>query len=146
MKWIWMLCALLAGAVLPIQAGLNGRMGAELRQPLVASMLSFVVGALTLVLVCLGLRQEVNWNGLQTAPAWVWLAGVIGAFYVSSVIILAPRLGAALTFGLVVLGQMCLSLLLDHFGLLGMPQHGASAWRLLALGLIVAGVVLFRLK
>lgn len=146
MKLLWMVWAFLAGAVLPLQVGLNGRMGAELKQPLVASMLSFAVGMVTMLLFTIGVRSQINWSGLQTAPPWVWLAGVVGAFYVTSVILLAPKLGGALTFSLVVLGQMCLSLLIDHFGLLGIPQHSASIWRLLGLALIVGGVVLFRLK
>ncbi|MEZ0369787.1 MAG: DMT family transporter, partial [Candidatus Sericytochromatia bacterium] len=88
----------------------------------------------------------VVWQGLQSAPLWVWLAGVIGAFYVTSVIILAPKLGAALTFSLVVLGQMALSLLMDHFAWLGIPQHSFSFWRMLGVALIIGGVAILRFK
>ena len=145
MKLIWMIWAFAAGAVLPLQAVLNGRMGGHLKQPLVASMLSFAVGMLTMLILSLGVWGQIDWGGLRTAPAWLWLAGVIGAFYVTSVILLAPKLGAALTFGLVVLGQMSLSLLIDHLGLLSIPQHPVTPWRVAGLALIVAGVLVFRL-
>ena len=48
-----------------------------------------------------------------------WTGGIIGAVYVCCVIILAPKIGAANTLGLVVGGQMVLAIILDHFGLLG---------------------------
>jgi transporter family-2 protein len=46
--------------------------------------------------------------------------------------------------GLIVTGQMLVSLGLDHFGLLGYPSHPLNGWRLVGAGLIVAGVILLR--
>jgi transporter family-2 protein len=40
----------------------------------------------------------------KTVSPFVWLAGILGAFYVAAVIILAPKLGTALTFSLIVAG------------------------------------------
>jgi transporter family-2 protein len=73
-----------------------------------------------------------------------WTAGLLGAFYVSSVIILVPRIGAALTFSLVVAGQLGFSLLMDHYGMFGMGSHPVNFLRLAGLGLIVFGVLLIR--
>ncbi|WP_254938347.1 DMT family transporter [Cyanobium sp. Morenito 9A2] len=43
--------------------------------------------------------------GIGTAPRLSLLAGVLGAWYVSSSTLVIPRLGATLTLGLVVAGQ-----------------------------------------
>jgi transporter family-2 protein len=60
------------------------------------------------------------------------------------VIILTPRLGATLTFSLVVAGQLLMAVALDHYGLLGVPVQTISWLRILGIALITAGVVLIR--
>jgi bacterial/archaeal transporter family-2 protein len=55
------------------------------------------------------------------------------------------RAGFGFPRDLIVVGQMLCSLALDHFGILGLPQHAASPARLLGAGLLVLGVMLVRL-
>jgi transporter family-2 protein len=55
-----------------------------------------------------------------------------------------PRLGVALTFSLIVAGQMLITLVLDHFGFLGVPVKEVSLMRILGVILITGGVVLIR--
>ena len=144
MKITWILLAIAAGAVLPIQAGLNTRFGKVVGNPAYASMVSFVTGALTVLLYILITRQQVNWTAIRETPPHTWLAGSLGAFFVTTVILAFPRLGPALTFGLIVGGQMLMALALDHFRILVPEQHGINLWRLLGVALIVAGVVILR--
>ncbi len=144
MKIMWILLSFIAGAFLPVQAGLNTRFGKSLESPVYASMISFVVGAMAVLLYIAFTKQHVNWSGLRTAPAYVWVAGALGAFYVTVVILAFPRIGPALTFGLVVAGQMVISVLLDHFNILVAQQHSINLWRILGIVLIVAGVVIVR--
>ena len=70
--------------------------------------------------------------------------GFAGAFYVAAVIVLVPRIGGALTFGLVVTGQLTFSVLIDHFGLLGLPAHAFNWQRLAGILFIIGGVLLIR--
>ena len=81
---------------------------------------------------------------LRTLPWYAWLGGVIGAVYVVSILLLLPRLGLALSFSLIIAGQLLISLLLDHFGLLGLPVQSISAGRLLGAALLMIGVALIR--
>ncbi len=62
----------------------------------------------------------------------------------SAIIILAPKLGTALTFSLIVLGQMSVSLVLDHFGLLGLPVKAMNIPRLVGVSSLILGVILIR--
>ena len=59
-----------------------------------------------------------------------------------STIIAGPRLGAAALLALVVLGQLATSLLVDHFGWLGFPQHPLTPLRLLGALLLFGGMLL----
>lgn len=144
MKIVWVLIALLAGALLPIQAGLNAKLGKSIASPVHASMLSFITGALAVILFIFLTKQSVSWAGVKSAPAYVWIAGALGAFYVTAVILAFPRIGPALTFGLVVLGQMSVSMLLDHFNILVPQQHSVNFYRIMGILLIVSGVVIIR--
>lgn len=143
-KTYWMALALLAGAVLPIQAGLNTRLGKHLESPSHASLISFIVGALGIILYILITRQTVSWTGLRTAPVYAWLGGLLGAFYVTFIILAFPKLGPGLTFGLIVAGQMMLSLVLEHFNILVARQQSINPMKLFGIALVIAGVIIIR--
>lgn len=139
------LVAILAGAILPVQAGLNARMGQIVGQPVVSAIISFAVGLLGLLAYMVASRVPMSaWSLTAQAPKVIWTAGLLGAFYVTAMVLLVPKLGMALSFGLIVAGQMAASLLMDHYGWLGAPVQPVSALRVLGIVLIVAGVVLVR--
>lgn len=145
MKLILILLAISAGAVLPLQAALNAKMGKAVGDPVYAALISFVIGSIGLFAYVLIAKTE--FSAIQHAKSvnWaVWTAGLLGAFYVAAVIILAPKLGTALTFGLVVAGQLSVSLVFDHFGLFNLPVHEITWQRIAGILLIVGGVLLIR--
>jgi transporter family-2 protein len=140
-----MLLALLAGLVLPVQAGLNVQLGKAVQQPIFAAFASFLVGTIALLVYLVVLKFDFStMANLRSVSPAVWLAGILGAFYVAAVIVLAPRLGTALTFSLIVAGQMLLSLVLDHYGLLGMPVKQVSWQRFLGMTFLIVGVLMIR--
>lgn len=140
----WIVLVLLAGALLPVQAGMNTRMGRVLDSPAWASLVSFGVGLVAMVLYVGVTRQGLATAALGQVPGYSWIAGALGAFYVTTVVIAFPKLGAPLTFGLIVAGQLMMSLLLEHFDVLVHARHAITWQRLLGLLLIVGGVVLIR--
>ncbi|MCB0519980.1 MAG: DMT family transporter [Lewinellaceae bacterium] len=142
---VFILLAVVSGAVLPIQASLNAKMGRAVGDPVYAALISFVVGSVGLFLYVLANKTDLSQISQAGSVDWpVWTAGLLGAFYVAAVIVLVPKIGAALTFGLVVTGQLGLSLLLDHYGLLGLPVHAINWQRVAGVLLIVGGVWLIR--
>ena len=80
----------------------------------------------------------------KNAPAVAWIGGLLGAFYVTANVLLVPRLGVAMTFSLIIAGQMLVTVIIDHFGLLGVPVKEVSLPRAAGILLITAGVVLIR--
>jgi transporter family-2 protein len=115
------LLVFMAGALLPIQAGVNGELARHLGHPLRASLVSFLVGSLFLFLLVQRLAPGA-WGGAWKAPLWAWLGGIGGAIYVWSIVALAPRLGALISFALLVAGQMAASIALEALGLLYPPK------------------------
>ena len=143
-KLIWIALAFLSGTFLPIQGGLNARLGKAIESPVQASMVSFIVGAAALVLYVIVSGQSISWAGVKTAPPYVWLGGLLGAFYVTVIVMAFPRLGPGLTFGLVIAGQMIVSVLLEHFNVLVAQPQPVSFMRLVGIAMVVGGVFVIR--
>jgi transporter family-2 protein len=141
----FLLLALAAGVLLPVQAGLNAQLRSALGSPIAAALVSFLVGTAGLATIALLLRTPLPlgraWGA--TSP-WQWGGGLIGAVYVLAAIVLAPRLGAATLIAAVVAGQMITSLVLDQYGLVGFPVHSMTLVRLLGAALVIAGVILIQ--
>lgn len=144
MKSFWIILALLSGAFLPIQAGFNTRLGRAIESPVYAAFISFVVGMAVVAIYLMISRQHVSFAGAPSAPAYAWLGGLLGAFYVTAIILAFPQIGPALTFGLVITGQMIISVLMDHFNVLVTQPHPINAWRIAGVALVIAGVIIIR--
>jgi len=146
MKFIFLLVlAFAAGMLGPVQAGMNAKIGKALNDPFYAALISFVVGTAGLLVYALTGRMEFSALRTVSGVHWsLWLAGLLGAFYVTATLVLAPKLGTALTFGLVVAGQLVMAVVMDHFGLFGMPVQMVNWPRVAGIVLIVAGTMLIR--
>ena len=79
-------------------------------------------------------------EAFQSTQWWNWIGGPLGALIVLAGAALIPKLGAAAFIALVVGGQLLCSMLLDHFGLLGLAQQSITPGRVLGAVLVVAGV------
>ena len=143
MQSLYYLLGLGVGAGLVVQVGMNSTLRSLLGSPIVAALISFLVGSLALAVYAGVVRTPLPLRAqLGAVPAWAWLGGVLGAFYVASSVIVGPRLGAATLLALVVLGQLGTSLLVDHYGWLGFPQHPLNLVRVLGAVLLFGGVLL----
>lgn len=145
MEWIIVFLTLLAGFLMPVQPAVNAMVAQVVKSPYISAFLSFLVG--TLALGFLVVLQRTPWPPIKdvaTLPWWVWTGGFMGAFFVTMTIVAIPRLGATSIMALLVSGQMLFSLLLDHYGWLGVPAHPINIWRVLGAALLLSGVVLIR--
>lgn len=145
MKSIWLFIVFVCGALLPLQAGLNARLGKSIGSPVYASLFSFMVGALSVAVYLLFSKDTVSWAGLKSASIYSWIGGgLFGAIFITASMLALPRIGMALTFGLIVAGQVIIAVLLDHFNILVAEQHPINLWRVLGILLIIGGVVIVR--
>lgn len=134
--------ASLAGLLLPLQSLIAARVAATINGPMMAALVNFVGGTVTLTVLITLFR--VPWpSGAQAAmvPGYAWLIGMFGAFFVAQAAFTIPQLGAAGMVALVVAGQMIGSVAMDHFGIL-QPVQPVTAQKALGAVLLLAGVVL----
>jgi len=143
--YILILLAVIAGIVIPVQGALNTRLAGALDSPILSAFLSFAVGTAALfVYVILSGTPLGNLSNIKNAPPSAWTGGIFGAFFVASTIMLIPRLGVAVTFGIIVAGQMIFSVVIDHFGLLDSPVRPVSLARIGGIILITVGAIVIR--
>jgi len=146
MRYILMFSTLFIGAILPVQAVLNTKLGKQTGGPLISSLLSFLVGLICLVIINLFANYSalLHMKLLSVSPWYVWMGGLLGAIYVTCVIFVNQQQGVALTFALVVAGQIFISLVIDHFGLFGSVIRPVSIPKIIGALLIIAGLVLIK--
>ncbi|MEU7588892.1 DMT family transporter [Micromonospora sp. NPDC049230] len=140
MHYLLLASALLVGCLLAVQASVNLQLnkavgtpyGASTVQLSVAAVLLLIIGTVFGALGALGKLPDATW--------WHLLGGLASPLYITSGILLFPRLGALLAVGLFVTGQMFASLGLDLFGLLGVPKKPLSVVIVLGALAVLAGI------
>ena len=139
-----LLAVIIAGGATALQAPTNARLAVAMASPVNAAFISFAVGTLALGILAAVLHTKPDLAAVKTLPAWAWMGGLYGCVFVITAAWGVPRLGAALTITLMVAGQLLLSLILDHFGALGVPRQPLNLGRIAGVGLVLAGVLLVR--
>lgn len=148
MNLFYFLLVFIAGIGVTLQLGVNSQLRQVAGNPVLAALVSFVVGTAALLLYVLGTARS-TLPALETFRAiawWKYAGGVLGAFYITTVIIAAPRIGAANVVALIVAGQLLAALVCDHFGWIGFTVQPVTVYRLLGALLILAGVLLMQRK
>ncbi|WP_457581487.1 DMT family transporter [Ensifer canadensis] len=136
------LAAVFAGAVVPFQAGANAMLGRLIGHPLWATVVSLGVSLALIIPVMIAFRVPMPSLGeTMKGPWWIWIGGAAGVIYITAALLLAPKLGAASFIVAVIVGQMAVSVVIDHFGLMGFPEKPVSVTRLAGVALIIGGMV-----
>jgi transporter family-2 protein len=142
--WLSMLAVVLAGGATALQAPTNARLATAVASPVNAAFVSFAVGTAALGILAAILHTRPDITAAKGLPWYAWIGGLYGVIFVVAATWAVPRLGVAMTITLMVAGQLMLSLILDHFGALGVPQAPISLTRLAGVALVIGGVVLVR--
>ena len=143
--YFFIILAVVAGMMMPTQAAINNKLAGYVNSPIISAFISFAVGTLALFIYILASGIPLgNLTQAKNAPLIAWIGGILGAFFVASAVILVPRIGVALTFSLIIAGQMLVTLIIDHFGWLGVPEKPINFVRVAGAALITIGVILIR--
>ena len=113
---------------------------------LLTGTISFLTGtALLLALFLAGRalgRVRPTPADLKGAPWWIWIGGLCASVFVTGTFVLVQRLGAAPAIGLAVGGQQVASLVIDRFGLFGLPRRNLTPGRVGGVAALLLGVAL----
>jgi bacterial/archaeal transporter family-2 protein len=130
------------GGLIALQAPINSQLGRSVGT-FQAAFVSFAIGTFALAVVAAlakgGLGQVSGVRGL----GWVYLTGgVLGAAYVTTVLVTVRSLGAGPVVAATIAGQLSTSLLVDQLGLLGVPKDPITVGKVAGVLLLSAGVFL----
>jgi bacterial/archaeal transporter family-2 protein len=141
-RGVAVLLTAVVGGLIALQAPLNAGLGRQLGT-FQAAFVSFLLG--TIVLLAIAAVAE---GGLSTAAqarhvAWYWLTGgILGAAYVTVVLVTVRSLGAGGVTAATVAGQLAMSIAVDHFGWLGVERQPVTVAKLAGIVLLGAGTYL----
>jgi transporter family-2 protein len=131
-----------AGCLVGMQAPVNSRLGRSVGSIQAASF-SFLVGTVALLLIVNFAKGGLGGLGsIGKAPWWALVGGLLGAVYVTVAILAVRTLGASGLTAAVIGGQLTMSVVIDRFGLLGVPRQGIGLERVVGLVLLAVGVAL----
>ena len=138
------LVVVILGMLVPIQTAANARLRMRVQSVWVATLLSFSVSTLALLVAGAAaghalLPGEVQ---LNAAPWWSWGGGLIALLTITAYIYLFRALGTLQATILPIVGQLVFSLLIDHFGLFHAAWVALTPARMLAVCLLLAGTAL----
>lgn len=144
-KWHYLLAALCFGALIPLQGVINSRLAKVIHVPLHASLISFVVGFLSIFAINLLLRTGVpTFSEIRAISPILLSGGILGAIFVTAFIYIIPQIGAATHIAMTVTGQLIFAVVIDHFGLFSMPSQAFTWQRLVGCLFLILGVLLIQ--
>lgn len=131
-----------AGGLVALQAPINSGLGKAVGS-LPAASFSFAIGLVALVGITFVSGEGFGQIGEIGGLSWYYLiGGLLGAVYVTTVLISVRTLGAGGVTAATIAGQLSMSVLLDQLGILGLAQRELTPGRLLGVALLAAGVYL----
>ncbi|HEK9099957.1 TPA: DMT family transporter [Bacillus pseudomycoides] len=132
------LLSIIIGALIAIMIPLNGILS-EITGNYMSSVLIHIVGLFAIVIVLLASKSKLRMQ--KGIPLYLYSAGAIGVFTVLFSNISFTALGVSITIALSLLGQSVSSIIIDHFGLLGMKVVKFEKKKIFGLLLISSGIV-----
>jgi bacterial/archaeal transporter family-2 protein len=129
------------GGLIALQAPINSMLGKSIGTWQAATV-SFAIGTvvLTVIAVIAGGFGEL---GEARHLSWYYLCGgVLGAAYVTTVLVTVRTLGAGGVTAATIAGQLTMAIVVDQLGILGVPKQTISWDRLAGVLLLVVGTFL----
>ena len=138
------LIVIILGMLVPVQTAANGRLRGRVQSAWVATLISFSVSSLALVVAgaAVGMPLLPSAAQVAAAPWWGWSGGLIALLTITAYMYLFRELGMLQATILPIAGQLVFSLAIDHFGLFHSEQIALTPLRALAVLLLLAGTVL----
>lgn len=134
---------IIIGIGLPMQTSINSRLKVAVGSPFLASLTSFTFGTAFLAIITLILDHSILFSKavFTSQPPWIWLGGLLGVIFLTSNILLFPKLGSVQTVIFPILGQIIMGLIIDNFGLFDSSLHPLTLTRFFGALLVILGVI-----
>ena len=130
------LVCLLGGIAVAVQASFAGLLSDNVG--LAGNGLIVFGGGFLFALVTVLFVQGGQLSEWRSVPWYVYLAGPLGIVIISSIGYAIPRIGVASTLTLIVVSQLIIGVILDHFGWLTIPRP-VDLQRLIGIAILFLG-------
>ncbi|MFC4769321.1 DMT family transporter [Effusibacillus consociatus] len=132
-QWIYVGMMIFAGVMIGLQSPINAALSKKVGI-YESAMISFSMGT-TVLMVIVAFFGKGNLREVVNVPWWQFMGGLLGAIFVTTIIVGVPKVGVTTVMVAVLAGQLSTGLLIDQFGWFGVAPRPID-WQK------VAGVVL----
>jgi transporter family-2 protein len=132
------LATIAVGGLIALQAPINSNLG-RASGTLPAAAISFTIGTLLLVSLVIVSGQVGKVSGAGDVRLYYLTGGLLGAAYVTTVLLTVRTLGAGGVTAATVAGQLTASVIIDRLGILGLEETPITVTRVLGVLLLFAG-------
>ena len=134
---------IVAGVLNGLQTGMNSQLTKSLGNPMLAAPVVYGVGLLAFLLAMpfFGVKLG-DYGKLAHTPWWAIAGGVAGGIFTLATLTATPKVGAGVFVAVTVTTGVVTSILIDHFGIIGVDKHPANIGRIAGAILMIGGVFL----
>jgi len=131
----------LIGLLSGVAVGLQSPLASMITQRLgmLESIFIIHLGGTLLILIPLVILRGGNLGNWRSLPWYALAAGSMGLIVVGGVSFMIPRVGVATAITLIIAGQLVISSVLDHYGLLGVHIRPMDMQRVFGLLIVFLG-------
>ena len=135
------LLTILAGLAGGVAVGIQSPLAGAIGQRVGGTASSFIVHLSGMILsgALLMLRGGEKIGAWRTLPWYMFGVGIFGLILYQTINITLPRLGSTMMVTLIIIGQLLMGVLIDHFGWLGVPSRPLDATRIVSVLVLLAG-------
>ena len=132
---------ILIGLISGVAVGLQSPLASMITQRLgmLESIFIIHIGGAILIAIPLILIRGGSLENWRSLPWYALAAGSMGLIVVAGVSFMIPRVGVATAITLIIAGQLVISSILDHYGLLGVEVRNINLQRIFGLIIVFAG-------
>ena len=136
--------SIIAGAAMSFQGVMNTRLGDKIGIYEANAFVQFI--AFLLSIVALLIMGGGDIKGIFQINKWYLLGGVLAIVITISVMLGISNLSPTIAISIILISQLTIAATIDAFGLLGSEKIVFHWTKFLGLGLMVGGVILFKIK
>jgi len=131
--------AILNGVLISIMVLLNGTLA---KKTSLVFSLAVINSLCLLIVIIIMLIQRTTLKTIHTLPKYMYTVGLIGLINITMNNISFNHLGATLTMGLVLYGQLVSSAIVDFGGFLGLEKQPFHPKKIISIGIMSLGILI----
>lgn len=140
MRFIAYFLALLAGAALSFEGAIYAELGKTIGQ-IETSFYNFFMGTIIMGLLWLFFGKG-KLSYTFEAPKWSLLGGLLGVVYLTAIVVSVPFVGVGISMVAVIIGQLVMSMVIEHFGWLGSMKTRINKEKIFAVISMIIALIL----